>query len=99
VEEEIAKHPLVEEVVLVGTPNSFLGENICACVITKENCFIDIEELREFLKDKMAKNKLPDELCLMQSFPKLSGGVKINKFGSGGLLEQVLKDDNRQSLR
>lgn len=99
VEEEIAKHPLVEEVILVGTPNSMLGENICACVIAKDNSFIDIKELREFLRDKLAINKLPDELCLMKSFPKLSGGVKINKFGNGGLLEKAMRDSEKQSYR
>lgn len=99
VEEEIMKHPQVEEVVLIGTPNPFLGESICACVITKDDCFITIEELRDFLNDKLAKNKLPDELCLMKSFPKLSGGVKINKFGKEGLLEQAIQDPNRQSFR
>lgn len=99
VEEEIVKHPLVEEAVLVGTPNPFLGENICACVITKGNCFIAIEELREFLKDKLARNKLPDELILMEEFPKLSGGVKINKYGAGGVLELALADPRRQNYR
>lgn len=99
VEDEIVKHPMVEEVVLVGTPNSMLGESICACIIAKENSFINIGELREFLKDKLAKNKLPDELCLMQSFPKLSGGVKINKFGPGGLTEQATKDTSKQRFR
>jgi hypothetical protein len=35
----------------------------------------------------------------MEDFPKLSGGVKIKKFGKGGLAELAEKDDRRQSIR
>jgi hypothetical protein len=35
----------------------------------------------------------------MEDFPKLSGGVKIKKFGQGGLAEMAEKDETRQKIR
>jgi acyl-CoA synthetase (AMP-forming)/AMP-acid ligase II len=95
VEEELRRYPNVSEAVVVGTPNPVLGESICACVIPKEGETVTLKEIREFLSEKVSKNKLPDELCLMKEFPKLSGGVKLNKYGAGGILELALKDPHR----
>jgi fatty-acyl-CoA synthase/long-chain acyl-CoA synthetase len=95
VEEELRRHPDVSEAVVVGTPNPVLGESICACIIPSEGVTVTLKEIREFLSRKVSKNKLPDELCIMKEFPKLSGGVKLNKYGAGGILELALKDPER----
>ena len=96
VEEELRRHPKISEAVVVGTPNPVLGESICACVIPKEGETVTLKEIRDFLAERVSKNKLPDELCLMKEFPKLSGGVKLNKYGAGGILELALKDSDRE---
>ena len=92
-------HPKVEQVCMVATPNPVLGESICACVIPKSDQTVTLQEVRNMMKDKVAPHKLPDELCIMEDFPKLSGGVKIKKFGKDGLAELAEKDQNRQRLR
>lgn len=53
----------------------------------------------ECMKDKVAPHKLSDELCIIDDSPKLSGGVKIKKFGQGGLAELAEKDESRQRIR
>ncbi len=83
----------------MATPNPVLGESICACVIPKSGNVATLKEIREFMQDKIAAYKLPDEICLMTDFPKLSGGVKIKKFGQGGLVELAKKDQNRERIR
>jgi hypothetical protein len=60
---------------------------------------VSLEEIRKIMKDQIAPHKLPDELCLMEDFPKLSGGVKVKKFGSGGLAELAEQDERRQTIR
>jgi hypothetical protein len=35
----------------------------------------------------------------MKEFPRLSGGIKLNKFGRGGLAELAQKDLNREKYR
>lgn len=92
-------HPKVEQVCMVATPNPVLGESICACVIPKPNQTITLQEVRDLMQDKVAPHKLPDELCIMDDFPKLSGGVKIKKFGEGGLAQLAEKDDKRERIR
>ena len=51
------------------------------------------------MKDKIASHKLPDEFCIMEDFPRLSGGIKIKKFGQSGLAEIVEQDRNRERVR
>jgi hypothetical protein len=34
----------------------------------------------------------------MSDFPKLSGGVKIQKFGKDGLADLAQKDENREQI-
>jgi hypothetical protein len=35
----------------------------------------------------------------MEEFPRLSGGIKLNKFGKGGLAELALQDVKREKVR
>jgi acyl-CoA synthetase (AMP-forming)/AMP-acid ligase II len=95
----LVDHPKVEQVCIVATPNPVLGESICACVIPTKGQTITLPEVRDLMKDKVAPHKLPDELCIMEDFPKLSGGVKIKKLGKDGLAELAEKDKNRQRFR
>jgi acyl-CoA synthetase (AMP-forming)/AMP-acid ligase II len=95
----LLKHPKISQICVVPTPNPVLGESICACVIPKARQKISLEEIREFIKDKIAPHKLPDELCVMDDFPKLAGGVKIKKFGDDGLTALAAKDKNRERIR
>ena len=95
----LVEHPKIDQICVVPTPNPILGESICVCIIPNAQKKISLEEIREFIKDKIAPHKLPDELCIMDDFPKLSGGVKIKKFGKGGLTELAEKDQTRERLR
>ncbi len=95
----LVDHPKVEQVCVVATPNPVLGESICACVIPRQAQTVTLEEIREIMKDQVAPHKLPDELCIMEDFPKLSGGLKVKKFGPGGLAELAEKDGKRERIR
>ena len=95
----LIEHPKIEQVCIVATPNPVLGESICACVIPEPGQKVTLTEIRDLMKDKIASHKLPDELCIMEDFPRLSGGVKIKKFGQDGLAEMAEKDGNRERIR
>ena len=95
----LVEHPKVEQVCVVAIPNPVLGESICACVIPGKDQSITLAEVRDLLKDKVAPHKLPDELCLLEDFPTLSGGVKIKKFGDGGLAQLAAKNPGRERYR
>ncbi|MBW1945570.1 MAG: AMP-binding protein [Deltaproteobacteria bacterium] len=98
-EAEILDHPDIEQVCVVATPNPVLGENICACVIPTKGETVTLDGVKAFLKDKIAPHKMPSELCIMEDFPRLSGGIKINKFGKGGLAEIAENDKTREGYR
>jgi fatty-acyl-CoA synthase len=95
----ILEHPKVSQVSVVATPNPVLGESICACVIPASDESLTLSELRSFLKGRIAPYKLPDEMCIFDDFPRLSGGLKLDKFGKGGLAELAQKSENRQKHR
>jgi fatty-acyl-CoA synthase len=98
-EKMIALHPKVGRVCVVPTKNPVLGENTCACVIPNGEVPPTLAEIREFLKDRVAAYKLPDELAIFSEFPQLSGGAKIKKFGPGGLSELAERMTNREKHR
>lgn len=98
-ESHINEHPKILEACVVATPNPVLGENICVCVVLKGEEAITLEELKEFLKGKISDIKLPNELCIMDDFPRLSGGVKLKKFGKGGITEMAAMDTSREGYR
>ena len=95
----LIKHPKVKEVCVISTPNPVLGESICACVVPTDDGKPTLQELRDFLKDKIAAYKLPEELCIMESFPRLAGGVKYRKFGPGSIQEMAVNDEGRERFR
>jgi fatty-acyl-CoA synthase len=99
IESLILQHPQVAQVCVVGTPNPVLGESTCACIIPRGDAKVSLKEMRDFLKDTVAKHKLPDELCIFSDFPKVAGGVKIKKYGAGGIQEIATLDKNREKIR
>ncbi|MCP3801301.1 AMP-binding protein [Allokutzneria sp. A3M-2-11 16] len=69
VESHLAEHPAVAGVAVVGVPDEFLGERICAYVIPRETA-PSLAELREFMHGRdVAEYKLPDLIKLIDAFP------------------------------
>ncbi|WP_312470287.1 class I adenylate-forming enzyme family protein [Neobacillus sp.] len=67
----IQGHPKVEEVAVVSYPDPIMGENICACIVSRESIEIKLEEIVEFLKEKkIASYKLPERLVLLKQLPR-----------------------------
>ena len=87
VEEVLFKHPKVQEVSIVGYPDIELDERTCAFVMLKDkNNPLTRKEVAEFMKDKMAKYKIPDRIEIVDALP-LSAGAKVQKFK----LKEIIK--------
>ncbi|WP_459941162.1 class I adenylate-forming enzyme family protein [Deferrisoma palaeochoriense] len=98
IEVHLVHHPAVEEVAVVSTPNPVLGESICACIRVALGAEPPtLEAIREFLKDRVAPFKLPDELLILDEFPRLGGGLKLKRFGEGGLAQIAARATNKQT--
>ncbi|MGK0171171.1 MAG: fatty-acyl-CoA synthase, partial [Gammaproteobacteria bacterium] len=78
VEEALSTHPAVREVSVIGLPDDYYGEIVCACVIPTASCDLTLDEARAHLEPKLASFKLPVHLALLESFPLNSMG-KVQK--------------------
>ncbi len=99
IESLVCEHPRVKEACVISTPNPVMGENICACVVTRDGKPLTLKDVRDFMQDKLASYKLPDELANFADFPRLAGGIKIRKFGEGSVQEMAIADPNREKQR
>jgi len=80
VESILYTHPKVKECQVVGIPDDRLGEKTLACIILKKaGEVLTREEIYEFMKDKTAKYKIPDQVMTIEDFPRTASG-KVQKF-------------------
>jgi acyl-CoA synthetase (AMP-forming)/AMP-acid ligase II len=68
-EEILVRHPDVVDVAVIGIHDDYFGENTCACVIPRPGAEPTLEDLIAFMKDEVAKYKLPQHLELFDTFP------------------------------
>jgi long-chain acyl-CoA synthetase len=75
IEQVIYEHPSVQEVGVVGIPDSYRGESAKAFVKLKvgEKPFT-LEDLRSFLVGKLGKHEMPAALEFLDELPKTSAG-------------------------
>jgi fatty-acyl-CoA synthase len=73
-ENALMGHPAVAEAVVVGIPDEKWGERPLASVVVKDGEDVSVEDLREFLGDKVAKWQLPDAWAFIDEVPKTSVG-------------------------
>lgn len=72
---------------MIGLSHERLGEEVCACVRTKEDSKLTIEQLIQFCSTKIAKFKIPSKLRIVEHFPKTQSG-KVQK----NVLKQQIKE-------
>ncbi|WP_297156795.1 long-chain fatty acid--CoA ligase [Thermogemmatispora sp.] len=72
----IMGHPKVLEACVVGVPHPKWSERPIACVVPKPEFAgqVSAEEILEFLRPKVAKWWLPDEVIFVEAIPKTSVG-------------------------
>jgi long-chain acyl-CoA synthetase len=70
VEEVLYEHPAVAEAAVVGIPHPSLGEEIGAAVALKDGTTATPEELRDFVKGRIAAYKYPRAVWIVDGLPK-----------------------------
>lgn len=89
VESELLKHPLIIEASVFGLEDKEWGFIAAAAVVTKENKIIQLEELKLFLEDKLARFKIPKKIFIVKKFPK----TEMGKIQKEKLKEIIMKND------
>ena len=79
-ENTIMAHPAVAEATVIGIPHEKWQERPLACVVLKEayKGKVSKEEILDFLRDKVARWWIPDDVVFLEAIPKTSVG-KFNK--------------------
>jgi acyl-CoA synthetase (AMP-forming)/AMP-acid ligase II len=81
IEDLLHMHPRIEVAAAVAMPDVKMGEKVCAYVKLREGEKLAFEELVKFLSGyKLAKQKLPERLEIIEEFPMTpSGKIKKNE--------------------
>ena len=70
IEEALYEHPAVAEVACIGIKHPDLGEEVAAAVALKPGATAEVEELRNFVKERVAAYKYPRHVWLVDALPK-----------------------------
>jgi long-chain acyl-CoA synthetase len=70
IEEVLHEHPAVAEVAVIGIPHAELGEEVAVAVALKPGAAATPDELRSFVKDRVAAYKYPRQVWLVEALPK-----------------------------
>ncbi len=74
VENMIMAHPKVLEAAVIAVPHPKWVERPLACVVAKPGETLDPGEILEYLRPRLAKWALPDEVAIIDAVPKTSVG-------------------------
>ncbi len=78
VESAILNNSVVEDVFVFGLNNSEWGQEVAAAIVLKKNRKISSNELKLFLKKKLAGYKIPKKIFFISEIPRTSLG-KVQK--------------------
>ena len=73
-ENEIMAHPDVIEAAVIGVASTKWGERPMACVVAAEGAAVSAEDILIWLKDRVPKWWMPDQVVFIDEVPKTSVG-------------------------
>ena len=79
VEEVLATHPGVAQVIAFGLKDPYWGEVVTAAVIPRKGIQVSVQALLDFSKEKLSSYKRPKKIFLVEDFPKNLFGKVVRK--------------------
>lgn len=79
VEDALFEHPKISMAVVIGVPHPTWGETVMAVVTLAAEQDLTFEELREFLKNRLADYKIPRLMEIVEALPVNVAG-KVMKY-------------------
>ena len=79
IEEVLYEHPAVLEAAVLGTPHPTHGEEVVAAVALRPGATAAPEELREYVKARVAPYKYPRHVWLVDALPKGATGKVLKR--------------------
>ncbi len=78
IELPLEEHPAVAQVAVVGVPDAALGERVKACIILKAGATMTKQDVKDYLKERVARYKVPEIIEFYEAFP-LNASGKVMK--------------------
>lgn len=78
VEEELVRLDGIKDAAVVGIPDEKYGETAAALVVEEEGSCITEEQIKEQLKSRLARYKIPEKILKAEAVPK-TPGLKTDK--------------------
>jgi long-chain acyl-CoA synthetase len=79
VEEVLYEHPAVLEAAVLGVSHPTHGEEVAAAVVLKPGAKVSAEELRDYVKTRVAAYKYPRHVWLVDALPKGATGKILKR--------------------
>jgi len=79
VEGVLLHHPAVQEVAVVGMPHEKWGESPHAFVVLRTDATATEDEMKQFVRDRLAHFKMPQWVTFVDDLPKTATG-KVQKY-------------------
>jgi long-chain acyl-CoA synthetase len=79
IEDVLAEHPDVLEAVVLGVPDSRLGEEVAALVVPRPGSRWDPDEVREFVRERVAAYKYPRVVVAAETLPHSPSGKVLRR--------------------
>ncbi|MFA5775113.1 MAG: long-chain fatty acid--CoA ligase [Ilumatobacteraceae bacterium] len=73
-ENELMAHPSIKEAAVVGVPHPQWSERPLACVVLEAGADLSKEEILDFVRPRVAKWQVPDDVVFIDEVPKTSVG-------------------------
>ena len=70
IEEVLYEHPAVSEAAVIGIPDDSKGEEVGAAVVLADGEEVDADELREYVKERVANYKYPRKIWFPDELPE-----------------------------
>src|SRR3954463_10728094 len=70
IEEVLYEHPAVSEAAVIGVPDESMGEEVGAAVVLKEGAEASADEIRAYVKERVAAYKYPRKVWFPDELPK-----------------------------
>jgi acyl-CoA synthetase (AMP-forming)/AMP-acid ligase II len=78
-EEVLYRHPVVEEVAVVGIPDPFWVEKVHAVIVLKKQNQVSEQDIIAFCKEHMAHYKVPKSVEFVDELPKSPQGKILKR--------------------
>jgi long-chain acyl-CoA synthetase len=79
IEEVLYQHPAVLEAAVVGQPHPDLGEEVAALVVLREGTTATPDDIRAFVKERVAPYKYPRIVRITDELPKTHTGKVLKR--------------------